>query len=182
MSPPSDAVTCARCEERLEAWLDGMLDPIDAARVEDHVTRCPSCAESASLARAVLRDLHDLPELEPPTSVLAGVRTATRSRPRAMPWRRRPAALAAAAVVVAALSALLLFRGSAPTEADRIGRASLETRYALGVVARAGRTAGRELGISLNDGLAARRTAAEIGRALDRARPSQPEILDVHGG
>ena len=81
-----------------------------------------------------------------------------------------------------ALSAFLMLRSSRSTEADRIRQATLETRYALGVVARAGRAAGRELGTSLNDGLAARRTAAEIGRVLDRARPSEPDVLDVHGG
>jgi anti-sigma factor RsiW len=182
MLSPSDAVTCARCEERLEDWLDGTLDPVEAAGVEDHVRRCPSCADSAALARDVLDDLRDLPELEPPSSILDGVRAATGRPVRFVPWARHPAVLAAAAVLVMGLSAMLLPRSTRPTSTDQIEQATVEARYALGVVARAGRAAGREVGDSLAHGLPVRETAAEIGYVLDRVRSSDPEILDVHGG
>lgn len=182
MSPPSDVITCAGCEERLEAWLDGHLDSVESAAVDHHVRHCPACAASVARARDVVDALHGLPELEPPARVLEEVRTATRPRGRSASWSHRPAVLAAAATLIIGLSAILVSRPTRPTEAERIERATIEAQYALGVVARAGRAAGRELGDSLDDGLPTRRTAAEIERVLDRARTSGPEVLDVHGG
>jgi hypothetical protein len=89
---------------------------------------------------------------------------------------------AAAATLIIGLSAMLVSRPTRPTEAERVERATIEVQYALGVVARAGRAAGRELGDSLDDGLPTRRTADEIERVLDRASTTGPEVLDVHGG
>ena len=186
MSPPSDAISCSECADRLEAWLDGELTPAETTVLEDHLRRCRPCASSASHARETLLELRDLPQLEPPTAVLARVTAATQGRPVTRAprphWSRRPASLAAAAVLVAAVSGVLLTRSAPAPDATGIEKATREVHYALGVIAHANRAAGREIGNTLNEGLPARRAAAELGRVLERARPNGSNELDIHGG
>ena len=186
MSSPSDAVSCTWVADRMEAWIDHDLHTSEIEPLEHHLRTCEACARVERRARAVVENLRALPELEPPSRPLERAVVVT-SRPNLRPVPRRPRSrrtwlLAAAAVLVAGLTAILatnVTRSPTPTDVER---ATMEVRYALGVVTRANRAAGRELGDTLNQGLPVERTASRIGRVLDHAREHRPVELDVHGG
>lgn len=154
-------MNCRETRDRIDAYLDGTLEPRERAALEAHLEECERCrAETAGL-RALLADAAGLPpSLEPGRDLwpeirdeirrrrpgVAAARPGTRGR-----WTRR-ALLAAAAVALVVLSStitlLLRERGGGPpppvsTAPDAAIRADLldwETQVA---------EAARELGLVL---------------------------------
>jgi anti-sigma factor RsiW len=172
--------------DRLDAWIDGDLPPSEDAVFETHLFSCEPCAASERRARAIADELRSLPELKPPERLLDAVGDITRhqARPafRGTPRAHRSWMLAAAALLAAGLSAIIATSIPPSPDSADIDRAALEVRYALGVVTRANRAAGRELGETLNHGLPVEPTASRIGRVLEHARGNRPVEVDVHGG
>ena len=58
-------MNCSRCREQLTAYLEALLDPDEASRIESHVADCPGC-------RGELDQLQDLAD-----KLAAGARTAS---------------------------------------------------------------------------------------------------------
>jgi anti-sigma factor RsiW len=163
--PSSQSDRCGWVCDRVEAWIDGELEPASAARMDAHVAGCGRCAAEVAAARSVAAELRALSELAPPAAVVDEVRTRTRPRVRA---RRAWWAVGAAAAVVMAVGV-----GSAVhrhAEEARIARASVEARYALAVVARAGLAGGREAA----EGIAAGALRSVTDRATVRALAGAP--------
>lgn len=98
------------CEEmrgKIDEYLDGALSPEEARRFEEHMSSCPDCSEELRLARAVLKALGELGEIEVPSDFLGRVHEKidaekARSRKRLI-YIRRAGALAACIVLAAAV-------------------------------------------------------------------------------
>lgn len=111
---------------RIHDWADGLLEPGEAARLEDHLEACPACAAEAAALRDLRGVLGSLPTtLDPGEDLRPGIRELRHARANAPGQGARSArtlrdlpgaALAAAAVVVLALgtAAILVLRGAGP--------------------------------------------------------------------
>jgi hypothetical protein len=82
--------------ERLEAFVEGLLDGGDRAVVESHVLGCAHCQAAVEEWRALFTALSGLPQFEPAPGfadrVMAGLELAPARRRRAAPGRLRRAA------------------------------------------------------------------------------------------
>ena len=95
-------------EERLNDWVDGLLDEADARAAEAHVAACGTCAADADRLRRLLDMAAHLPaSIDPPEGTWEGIAARTfdlgRTRRAVLYDLRMP--LAAAAMVLVALGA-----------------------------------------------------------------------------
>jgi hypothetical protein len=86
--------------ERLEAFVEGVLDAGEHAVVESHLMGCPGCQTAVEEWRALFAALEGLPQFEPSPGfadrVMAGVEVApARKQAQAWSWQSAQAALAA---------------------------------------------------------------------------------------
>lgn len=104
-------------EERLNDWVDGLLEADEARVVETHVATCAACRDDADRLRALLALTAELPaSIEPPPGTWESIaaRTVDLGRARREILRGMRLPLAAAAAVLVSLSAgatALLLRG-----------------------------------------------------------------------
>ena len=148
---------CNWVGERLEPWIDGEVPAPDATRVADHLAECAACRGEMTRARRVATGLRALPRLDSPVEVMEGVAARVQ---RARRLRRARRWIAAAAVVIAA-AGLGLYRQHQGQRA-RVEEATVAARYALAVVGRASRTAGRQV----SERFAVRPVAAVVRRPV----------------
>ncbi len=95
-------------DERLNDWIDGLLEPADAEAVEAHVSACEACRAGADRLHALLEMAAALPEsIDPPAGTWEAIaaRTVELGRTRREVLRSLRLPLAAAAVVLVAVSA-----------------------------------------------------------------------------
>lgn len=59
--------------EKLSAYLDGQLRPVEAERVEAHLAACPVCQRDLEGMQQVVSSLHHLERMKPPSSVKRAV-------------------------------------------------------------------------------------------------------------
>ena len=100
-------MVCEEMRGKIDEYLDGALSPEEARRFEEHMSSCPDCSEELRLARAVLKALGELDEIEVPSDFLVRVHEKidaekARSRKRLI-YIRRAGALAACIVLAAAV-------------------------------------------------------------------------------
>lgn len=100
-------MVCEEMRGKIDEYLDGALSPEEAKRFEEHMSSCPDCSEELQLARAVLKALGELGEIEVPSDFLGRVHEKidaekARSRKRLI-YIRRAGALAACIVLAAAV-------------------------------------------------------------------------------
>ena len=100
-------MVCEEMRGKIDEYLDGALSPEEAKRFEEHMSSCPDCSEELRLARAVLKALGELDEIEVPSDFLGRVHEKidaekARSRKRLI-YIRRAGALAACIVLAAAV-------------------------------------------------------------------------------
>ncbi|MCG8469714.1 MAG: anti-sigma factor [Gemmatimonadetes bacterium] len=118
-------MTTDRFQDRLSEYLDGELDPSDAALVERHLETCEDCAQILTELEAVAARARDLPSREPTDDLWPAIASrieADRERSIEGAGRRRGRRivlsvpqLAAAAVVLASLSAGVAWMARANT-------------------------------------------------------------------
>lgn len=84
---------CGRFERRLGAYVDGELDAVHSAEVEDHVEGCAACREQLAMIRAMRNSLRRVGRLRAPSSLrerlLAAVaqeRAAEEAAERSLPF------------------------------------------------------------------------------------------------
>ena len=86
-------MNCERCLEQLSARLDGELPAGEAAELEAHLARCPSCRALAQQLEQLHGDFPALEELEAPAGFAQGVMDRIRTEKpagRVIPLFRRP--------------------------------------------------------------------------------------------
>jgi anti-sigma factor RsiW len=102
-------------EDRLPAYLDERLEPLERARVARHLELCPACTRAAEQFRALERALDEDPEVPPLRAMWPAVAA------RRSPARRRIAdvtfAMATAAALVAGFTLGVLGLGQPETPA-----------------------------------------------------------------
>jgi len=81
-------IDCASFDDRLDDYVDGVLDDAARRELETHVAACPRCSETLESQRRLLRAAADLPrEIAPPRNLLPGIRRATQgAATRSAPW------------------------------------------------------------------------------------------------
>jgi anti-sigma factor RsiW len=138
----ADRLRCEDVDDRLEALIDGDLDPESAAAVEAHVARCGHCRAERQRAEEVRAALRGLPVFDAPPRVAAAFEAAVAdgadAREPVLSHLRTRWVLAAAAAAAAALVITVgpqpRPRQPSPTSAEA-RRAADDTRLALAVLA-----------------------------------------------
>jgi anti-sigma factor RsiW len=176
MSKPDD-VTCADVLDRLDAWIDGDLDPGEAGVLEAHVEGCAACDEERRLADEIRAELRGLPELDLPDRVIKAVRDETtptigeRARGLLDAIVTRPVpALAAVAAIVLFIFAVVPWRQSETPprySAEEVERAAEETKLALAYVSSITRRAEIQVRRRVFEDGAVSATVRGISRSLD---------------
>jgi len=175
MSKPVD-VTCADVLDRIEAWIDGDLEPREAGVLEAHVERCPECEAERRLADEIRAGLRGLPELDLPDRVIEAVRDQTaptigeRARGLLDTIVARPVpAVAAVAVIVTLMVAVVPWRQSERPprySAEEVERATKETKLAMAYVGAIARYAERQARHKVLSDDAVSGTLREISRSI----------------
>lgn len=117
---------CARYRRLLVPYIECELGERERAKVEAHLSRCPSCAGEAELIKSVSGALRasETPAMEPAPDLWAKVsarieRKTPSAAPR--PWLRvTPAASACAAAVLVAAVGIGLMRANMPAEVPSV--------------------------------------------------------------
>ncbi len=65
---------CQEVQELLSAYLDGMLDPSERDRADEHLQGCPACRSELDDLKMVVGLVRDLPLVEPPAEFRRGLR------------------------------------------------------------------------------------------------------------
>jgi anti-sigma factor RsiW len=168
---------CSAMAGRLDAWLDGELDPAEAAEVADHVTTCTNCRAEADAIRSILTEARALPRSLPPARELwAGIEQrvgGTRPdggqhpadfglRSLRSPWTRLAAAILL--MLLGATLGMLWERRSAPADV-----ASAQARYAAVSAALASRLAADPGTLTPGTRMVVERNLAIIDQAIGEA-------------
>jgi negative regulator of sigma E activity len=117
-------MSCAKYQDRLSEYIDGLLSEGERLDVEQHIQRCGNCRALCDDLLYIRQLSRELPEYEPSPQlwerIAAAIAAETRAGDRRVldglrRWWMRPAFAAAAAVLIAVLvGALLRFRSPAP--------------------------------------------------------------------
>lgn len=176
MSRRVEEFTCAEVQDRLDAWIDGDLDPAEAGVLEAHVERCPECDGERRLAEEIRETLRGLPELDLPDRVMEVVRDETaptigeraRGLLDAIFARPVPAVAAVAAIVLFVFVAVPLRQSETPPRytAEEVERAAEEAKLALTYVGAIARYAERQARHKVLSDDAVSGTLREISRSI----------------
>src|SRR5262245_57648696 len=96
---------------RLSAYLDGELDPIEHATVEQHLIECPVCSSVLEDLRAVVRQARSLEDRPPATDLWRGVAQRIVPAPSRTPvrtWRERRFSFSVPQLMAAGIALLLV--------------------------------------------------------------------------
>jgi anti-sigma factor RsiW len=163
MSEDRTQIDCKWVNDRIDEYVDGLLDSSESVRIADHCSNCAACQSEVELARLIRDGFNSMSVLECPDSVTERVlEVASRSldrNPKIEPglqrmtlvrsrWKPIAAAVAAAAVILVILSSPMETSPSA-SQAE-IDQALLEAKYALAVISEAGRRTGVQVGSDMN--------------------------------
>jgi len=176
MSKPVD-VTCADVLDRFEAWIDGELEPADAAKLDSHVAGCAACRDEHRFALEIRSQLQAMPVFDPPARVVNAVHDAAtptmgeRLNEFLNAVMRRPAPAVAAVAVIAVLVLAVVPLLRTPTtprySAEEVERATEETKLALAYVGGIARHAERQARQKVMSEAAVSGTLREISRSIE---------------
>jgi anti-sigma factor RsiW len=80
---------CARTEERLSDYLDGILSPAEAAAFSVHAAGCDSCGKLVAQVGGLVHQMRALDALEVPPQLISKILDSTLGpRPQSAGWRR----------------------------------------------------------------------------------------------
>ncbi len=99
--------SCSWTQERIEAYTDGELMPVEQGRLETHAATCAACAAELEDARSLVKALRTLPPITCPDAVSQALQDRIHQTRRTA-TKRWHAPLAAAAVL-ALIAGHLLF-------------------------------------------------------------------------
>lgn len=68
-------MTCASCQGKLSAYLDGELGDRDASALRGHLRTCSACAAAADSEAKLIDGLRQLPAMDPPPAMWQAIRT-----------------------------------------------------------------------------------------------------------
>ena len=102
---------CSWTQERIEAYIDGELTPVERGHLEAHVATCAACAAELQDARSLVKSLRALPPITCPDTVSQALQDRIHQT-RQDRWRtaaKKWCAPLAAAAVLALIAGRLLF-------------------------------------------------------------------------
>jgi len=180
MNRMEDDLTCDDVLDFVEPYVDGDLEPAEAARLRVHLESCRACAAELALARRIQAELRALPQLDCPPEIVERVRREGAQGAQILPFRspvRRGTGLpfrgarlgAAAALLALALGGGALFLRSQqqpkqPSAAE-VARATQQARYALAYLGRVSRQAS----LDVRDDVLARRVVLPAAQSVSHS-------------
>lgn len=175
MNRNENPMLCEESLDVLEAYVDGDLPAGEAARLREHLERCPSCAGELALARKIQSELRALPLPDCPPAVLEKVRQAGKGEVVPFPRRerslgRRIAAVAAALVLSVGGGALFFHVQQVQRERQQIAQAELEARYDLAYIGKVS----RRTGLDIRDQILQKHVVAPTSRGIARSLGVSP--------
>jgi anti-sigma factor ChrR (cupin superfamily) len=116
---------------RLDAYLDGTLDPAEKAEVEAHIVACPVCRDELMALQSILADARALPRsVMPARDLWTGIEGRLGPRRTALPFTQRyRAPLLAAAALVVLVGGVLIGKSLPTTPASDSAFALEQQRY-----------------------------------------------------
>ena len=142
-------ITCERCEELINARLDGYLTEEDGPLLEAHLARCPDCQKldrDLTSLHQRLRGLSFDPPQELMASVMARLETGTiQPNRKKRPWAAAVCAAVLVLLAVAITPQFLPFGGSAESAAEGDAAEAPESMVMDTEPAEGGETAGATL-------------------------------------
>ena len=176
MSRRVESMSCAEVQDRLDAWIDGDLEPAEAGVLEVHLEGCAGCDEERRLADEIRAELRGLPELDPPDRVIKVVRDETaqtiaervRQLMDAVILRPAPTVATLVVVVVVMLAVLPTRESGTPQFTDKeVARAAEETKLALAYVSSVTRRAESQVRRKIFEDGAVSTTVRGISRSFE---------------
>ena len=176
MSRRVESMSCAEVQDRLDAWIDGDLEPAEAGVLEVHMESCAACDEERRLADEIRAELRGLPELDPPDRVIKVVRDETaptiaekvRQLMDSVILRPAPAVAVLAVGVVLMLTILPTRESGTPQYTDKeVARAAEETKLALAYVSSVTRRAESQVRRKIFEDGAVSATVRGISRSIE---------------
>jgi predicted anti-sigma-YlaC factor YlaD len=174
MNRDDETMTCELAADLVEPYVDGDLEPAEAARLRAHLQSCRACAAELALAERIQAELRALPQLDCPPEIVERVR---REGAQVLPfrssvrgWTALPFRLVAAAALIAvALGGGVLFLRSQqqprqPSAAE-VARATQQARYALAYLGRVSRQAS----LDVRDDVLARRVVLPAAQSVSHS-------------
>lgn len=94
-------MTCASCQAKLSAYLDGELADSEASALRGHLRTCAACSEAAASEAKIIDGLRQLPSMDPPPAMWQAIRAqlatqeiADAEAPLLQRWARKLAPMA----------------------------------------------------------------------------------------
>ena len=145
-------------EERVEAYLDGVLPPDEEARFEQLLDEDASWQGEVDLACRIQNELHALPEPSCPPRITHAILERANASPSPSIWKRmaawwnpqpfwQPALAAGLALVLVVLSALLIRPVASPERPSQteVKKAAAEVKWTLAYLAHVGKETSEKL-------------------------------------
>jgi hypothetical protein len=127
---------CREVQDKLSAYIEGIVPPAEKALMDDHLEVCPGCTESLTDLKKTIEYVREIPEAEPPAwlmqKVMAQVRVEAEAAMEARKgiWEKLfhplhvKLPLEAAGVIAIAVVTIYVFKGIQPEM--QLGKAPLE--------------------------------------------------------
>jgi uncharacterized protein YoxC len=113
---------CIDVQEKLSAYVEGIISPEERTLLDEHLTLCQKCCESLADLKKTVEYIHNLEDVEPPTwltqKVMARIRSEAKSNKGLLQKLFYPLhiklPIEAVAVIVIAVTALYIFKTIQP--------------------------------------------------------------------
>jgi anti-sigma factor RsiW len=113
---------CNDVQEKLSAYVEGIISPEERTLIDEHLTSCLKCNESFADLKKTVEYIHNLEDIEPPTwltqKVMARIRSEAKSDKGILQKLFYPLhiklPIEAVAVIVIAVTALYIFKTIQP--------------------------------------------------------------------
>jgi hypothetical protein len=113
---------CNDVQEKLSAYVEGIISPEERTLIDEHLTLCQKCCESLADLKKTVEYIHNLEDVEPPTwltqKVIARIKSEAKSNKGLLQKLFYPLhiklPIEAVAVIVIAVTALYIFKTIQP--------------------------------------------------------------------
>jgi hypothetical protein len=89
MNESDKHITCEWVQDLMDAFLDEELNSSDASKFETHLSSCSTCSEEFELAKRMMVEIRNLPELRCPDRVINAAMAHIETEHQQAPWHQK---------------------------------------------------------------------------------------------